>query len=109
MAIKDLIGPSFVGTETIEFIVTRGLGVSDVLVTDPTYIASHRYGFSYDQYIITQNDEGTLKLNKGYTYADPVTPGATDVIGSMSLEQGTTDSVIHQLGDGSLKVSKGTS
>lgn len=28
MAIKDLIGPGFVGTATIEFIVTRGLGAA---------------------------------------------------------------------------------
>lgn len=26
MPIKDLIGPGFVGTATIEFIVTRGMG-----------------------------------------------------------------------------------
>ena len=29
MAIKDLIVPAFVGTSTIEFIVTRGMGVSN--------------------------------------------------------------------------------
>ena len=109
MPIKDLIGPGFVGTSTIEFIVTRGMGSAEAVTADPTYIASHRYDFSYDQYIITQDDEGALKLNKGYTYSTPATPAATDVIGSMSLEQGTTDSVIHQLGDGSLKVSEGTS
>ncbi len=28
MAIKDLIGPGFVGNNTVEFIVTRGMGVA---------------------------------------------------------------------------------
>ena len=28
MAIKDLIGPGFIGTNSIEFIVTRGMGVA---------------------------------------------------------------------------------
>jgi hypothetical protein len=30
MAIKDLVAPGFIGTSTIEFIVTRGLGSASV-------------------------------------------------------------------------------
>lgn len=32
MAIKDLIVPSFIGTNTIEFIVTRGFGVQNPII-----------------------------------------------------------------------------
>ncbi len=41
MAIKDIIGPGFVGTATIEYIVTRGLisAAGLVGVTDQFYAA----------------------------------------------------------------------
>ncbi len=34
MAIKDIIGPSFVGTTTIKWIVTRGLSIGSSVVPD---------------------------------------------------------------------------
>lgn len=33
MAIKDIIGPGFVGTSTIKFIVTRGFSIGEADVT----------------------------------------------------------------------------
>ena len=36
MAIKDLIGPGFVGTSTVKFIVARGLGSAPVPTPAPS-------------------------------------------------------------------------
>ena len=38
MAIKDIIGPGFVGTDTVEWIVTRGFASSSVVVGLPSVL-----------------------------------------------------------------------
>ena len=43
MAIKDLIGPSFVGTSTIKWIVTRGLGSG----SPPVVVVPDMQGLEY--------------------------------------------------------------
>lgn len=48
MAIKDLIGPSFVGTTTVKFVVTRGLSIGVPAVPEPLDIESMTIGAAID-------------------------------------------------------------
>ncbi len=105
MAIKNLIVPGFIGTGTIEYIVNRGYEASVVL----DVIGTTRFDFNYDQYFITQLSDGNIKLNKGYQKYEitEVLAATTDVIASHSLL--SSDQIAYQLGDGTLKFSKGVS
>ena len=47
MPIKDLIGPGFIGTNTIEFIVTRGMGAAATtshVYSDPNILVGDMHG-----------------------------------------------------------------
>jgi hypothetical protein len=105
MAIKNLIVPGFIGTGTIEYIVNRGYESAIVL----DVIGTTRFDFNYDQYFITQLSDGNIKLNKGYQKYEitEVLAATTDVIASHSLL--SSDQIAYQLGDGTLKFSKGVS
>jgi len=105
MAIKNLIVPGFIGTGTIEYIVNRGY---EAAVTVDV-IGTTRFDFNYDQYFITQLSDGNIKLNKGYQKYEitEVLPATTDVVASHSLL--SSDQIAYQLGDGTLKFSKGVS
>ena len=105
MAIKNLIVPGFIGTGTIEYIVNRGYEAAIVL----DVIGTTRFDFNYDQYFITQLSDGNIKLNKGYQKYEitEVLPAVTDVVASHSLL--SSDQIAYQLGDGTLKFSKGIS
>ena len=105
MAIKNLIVPGFIGTGTIEYIVNRGYEAAVVL----DVIGTTRFDFNYDQYFITQLSDGNIKLNKGYQKYEinEVLPAVTDVVASHSLL--SSDQIAYQLGDGTLKFSKGIS
>jgi len=107
MAIKNLIVPGFIGTGTIEYIVNRGYELAVVSTLD--VIGATRFDFNYDQYVIIQLSDGTIKLNKGYQKYEitEVLPAATDVVASHSLL--SSDQIAYQLGDGTLKFSKGVS
>jgi hypothetical protein len=107
MPIKDLIVPGFIGSGTVEYIVNRGYELAAVPTLD--VIAATRFDFNYDQYVITQLSDGTIKLNKGYQKYEitEVLPAATDVVASHSLL--SSDQIAYQLGDGTLKFSKGVS
>lgn len=102
MAIKNLIVPGFIGTNTIEYIVNRGYELAVVL----DVIATVRFDVNYDQYFIVQLDDGSVKLNKGYQKYEitETLPAATDVISSHSLL--SSDKIVYQLGDGVIKFSK---
>tara|TARA_R110000751_G_scaffold57118_1_gene121437 strand:- start:1434 stop:1757 length:324 start_codon:yes stop_codon:yes gene_type:complete len=107
MAIKNLIVPGFIGTGTIEYIVNRGYEAAPVPTLD--VIGTTRFDFNYDQYFITQLSDGNIKLNKGYQKYEvtEVLPAVTDVVASHSLL--SSDQIAYQLGDGTLKFSKGIS
>jgi hypothetical protein len=107
MPIKDIIVPGFIGSGTVEYIVNRGYELAVVSTLD--VIAATRFDFNYDQYVITQLSDGTIKLNKGYQKYEitEVLPAATDVVASHSLL--SSDQIAYQLGDGTLKFSKGVS
>ena len=102
MAIKNLIVPGFVGTNTIEYIVNRGFEAAAVF----DVIATTRFDVNYVQYFIVQLDDGSIELNKGYQKYEitETLPASTDVISSHSLL--SSDQIVYQLGDGSVKFSK---
>jgi len=105
MAVKDLIVPAFVGAGTVKYIVTRGYEAAIVL----DVIGTTRFDFNYEQYFITQLSDGNIKLNKGYQKYEitEVLPAAADVVASHSLL--SSNQIAYQLGDGTLKFSKGVS
>ncbi len=106
MAIKDIIVPGFIGSGTVEYIFNRGFE-ADLSGVGLDVIGATRFDFNYDQYVITQLSDGTIKLNKGYQKYEitEVLPAATDVVASHSLL--SSDQIAYQLGDGTLKFSKG--
>ena len=107
MAIKDIIVPGFIGSGTVEYIFNRGFEAAPVPTLD--VIGTTRFDFNYDQYFITQLSDGNIKLNKGYQKYEitEVLPAVTDVVASHSLL--SSDQIAYQLGDGTLKFSKGIS
>ena len=80
MPIKDLIGPGFIGTNTIEFIVARGMGTAASYV--PIYFkANHLVGDINDDELFPKAVAIT-----GYTFAlVAVSNGAAITSGTVTL------------------------
>jgi len=81
MPIKDLIGPGFIGTNTIEFIVARGMGTAISYV--PLYVeANHLVGDINDDELFPK----ALAVT-GYTFAlVAVSNGAAITSGTVTLK-----------------------
>ena len=81
MAIKDLIGPGFIGSDTIEFIVARGMGTGKSYV--PLYFRSN--------HLICDQTDDELFLKglpvTGYTFAlVAVANGAAVTSGTVTVK-----------------------
>ena len=86
MAIKDIIVPAFVGTDTIEFIVTRGMGVgASVSTPDPGDENEYRRPGQSD----------SVFTRTGTTDASYTRPGASD---STFSRPGQSDSTYTRTG-----------
>lgn len=68
-------------------------------------IGLHRFDLHYDEFIVQQLDDGTVKLNTGFTITSPTAPTSTDTIGMHIFESAVgTDKIVQQLGDGTVKL-----
>ena len=67
-------------------------------------IGIHRFDMHYDEFIVQQLDDGTVKLNTGFTITSPTAPTSTDTIGMHVFESLSGDKVVQQLGDGTVKL-----
>ena len=81
MPIKDLIGPGFIGSDTVEFIVTRGMGEVNSYV--PLYFKSnHIIGDQTDDELFLKGAAVT-----GYTFAlVAVANGAAITSGTVTVK-----------------------
>lgn len=91
MAAKDFIGPGFVGDNNIKFIVTRGMAV---LKPDPLYISMTHYLRGIEGNIITQDDEGAIKVQFGYGVPDPFTNTSDTFVAMEGYEKTGGDSFV---------------
>ena len=104
MAVKDLIVPGFIGSGTIQYIVTRGLATSSD-VEESTVVAFNRYSVGYNEVMVHQLGDGSVVAGYGYTESSPSAPASTFVTGVYSNDNELNNFVVYQLGDGSVKYS----
>ena len=68
-------------------------------------VGIHRFDLHYDELIVQQLSDGTVKVNKGLAMQSAATPAATDTVGLHVFESNVgSDKVVQQLGDGSVKL-----
>ena len=101
MATKDLIGPGFIGSGTVKYIVTRGL----LYHSNPTVVAFNSYTVGYNQVMVHQLGDGSVIAAYGYTEPSLSAPPSTFVTGVYSNDNELNNFVVYQLGDGSVKYS----
>ena len=64
----------------------------------------HRFDNGYDQFIVQQLDDGSLKSNVKFTLIAATTPGSTDTVELFVLTSKVGTQVVQQIGSGVLKV-----
>jgi hypothetical protein len=67
-------------------------------------IALHRFDNGYNQLVVQQLDDGSLKSNVKFTMTTPATPGSTDTVGMFVVTSKVGTQVVQQIGSGALKV-----
>ena len=99
MPIKDLIGPAFVGNNTVEFVVTRGMGAAQSVI--PLIVqANHIIGDISTLDMYARETElaglGFVLINK--TDGTPVTSGSvtTRITKDGGTQTTTTNTAVHE-------------
>jgi len=68
-------------------------------------VGIHRFDLHYDELIVQQLSDGTVKVNKGLAIQSAAEPGSTDTIGMHVFESNVgSDKVVQQVGDGTVKL-----
>ena len=68
-------------------------------------VGLHRFDLHYDELIVQQLSDGTVKSNVGLTIQSAAEPGSTDTVGMHVFESTVgSDKVVQQVGDGTEKL-----